>query len=84
MNIQEADEQQAAQACTPAGTEVQKQLVHGLFLLGISEFLPWGAGVSLGHFHLADLLPAQPHPHVEKPQQNPRDMIFFYISLYNF
>lgn len=77
MNIQEADEQQAAQPCTSAATQVQKQLVHGLFLLGFPEFLPRGAGVSLGHFHLADLLPAQPHPHVEKPQQNPRDLILF-------
>lgn len=81
MDIQEADEQQAAQPCTSAGTQVQKLLVHGLYFHGFPEFLPWGAGVSLGHSHMADLLPAQPHSHAEKPQQNPRDKIFLHFSI---
>lgn len=31
---------------------------------------------------MADLLPAQPYPHAEKPRQNPRDMILFSCSIY--
>lgn len=31
---------------------------------------------------MADLLLAQPYPHAEKPQQNPRNVIFLFKLLY--